>query len=70
MVDGLRLLADEETVDRVKVHPLKVMEDNQSCIAITKNPEKFSRTKHIEVKYHFVRELTESGRVMFEYVNT
>ncbi|KAI3636627.1 hypothetical protein MIR68_005316 [Amoeboaphelidium protococcarum] len=70
VVDGLRLLADEETVDRVKVHPLKVMEDNQSCIAITKNPEKFSRTKHIEVKYHFVRELTESGRVMFEYVNT
>ncbi|KAI3630368.1 hypothetical protein MIR68_011803 [Amoeboaphelidium protococcarum] len=58
---------------QVKSHPkdaLFVMEDNQACIALSKNPEKFQRTKHIEVKYHFVRELVADGVVKLQYCLT
>jgi len=30
--------------------------DNQSCIELTKNPIQHSRTKHIDIKFHFIRE--------------
>lgn len=31
--------------------------DNRSCIAIAKNPVMHGRTKHIDVKYHFIKRL-------------
>ena len=37
--------------------------DNQSCIAIAKNPVFHARTKHIEVHYHYVREQILSGNL-------
>ena len=30
--------------------------DNQSCIKITENPVFHDKSKHIEVRYHFVRD--------------
>ena len=44
--------------------------DNQSCIAIAKNPVFHARTKHIEVQYHYVRELIEDGMVELQYIPT
>ena len=40
-----------------------VHEDNQGTIALTKNPKNHSRTKHIDIKYHFVREAVEKKDV-------
>ena len=34
---------------------MKVYEDNQSCIAMSKNPKFTNRTKHIAIKYHHFR---------------
>ncbi|RWR98966.1 RxLR effector candidate protein-like protein, partial [Dinothrombium tinctorium] len=61
----LRALLKELGYDQTA--PTVLYEDNQSCIAITKNPKLHSRTKHIDIKYHFVREKVESGEVRFEY---
>ena len=36
--------------------PTVIFEDNQSCIALAKNPGKHDRTKHIDIRYHFARE--------------
>ena len=36
--------------------PTVVMEDNQGTIAIARNPVRHARTKHIDIKYHYVRE--------------
>ena len=36
--------------------PTTIREDNQSAIAIAKNPISHARTKHMDVKFHFVRE--------------
>jgi len=44
--------------------------DNQSAIKLIKNPEFHKRTKHIDVRYYFVRELYEEGKIGVEYVAT
>ena len=50
--------------------PTIIHEDNQSAIAIAKNPQFHGRTKHIEIKYHFVRELVENGTINLHYCPT
>ncbi|KAF1334706.1 Integrase catalytic core protein, partial [Globisporangium splendens] len=49
---------------------LTVFEDNQGAIALAKNPEFHKRTKHIDIRYHFVREKVEDGQVVLEYCPT
>ena len=45
-------------------------EDNQSTIALIKNPKHHTRTKHIDIKYHFVREAVETNCVNVKYCPT
>uniref|UniRef100_H3G826 Reverse transcriptase Ty1/copia-type domain-containing protein n=1 Tax=Phytophthora ramorum TaxID=164328 RepID=H3G826_PHYRM len=45
---------------------VKIYEDNQGSIALTKNPQFHKRTKHIDIRYHFVREKVEDGQVYFD----
>ena len=44
--------------------------DNTSAISISKNPVLQSRTKHINIKHQFVRELVEDKVVSLEHVPT
>ena len=44
--------------------------DNTSAINISKNPVQHSRTKHIDIRHHFIRELVENKTVIIEYVAT
>jgi len=47
-----------------------IFEDNQSCIALVKNPIHHARTKHIDIQHHFVREKVESNEVKIVYMPT
>lgn len=47
-----------------------IFEDNQGCIALSENPVFHKRTKHIDIKYHFVRERVASGEIELRYVAT
>jgi hypothetical protein len=49
---------------------MKVSCDNQSAIFLEKNPSYHSKTKHIDVQYHFVRDIVESKKVLLEKVDT
>ena len=42
-------------------------EDNQSAIGMTKNPQFHGRSKHIAIKYHFVRDQVGKGTVKLKY---
>ena len=44
--------------------------DNTSAINISKNPVMHAKTKHIAIKYHYVRELVEDKQVKLEYIHT
>ncbi|KAH9779099.1 Integrase catalytic domain-containing protein [Citrus sinensis] len=44
--------------------------DNQSAIFLAKNQTYHARTKHIDVKYHYVREIIESGAVLLKKIDT
>jgi hypothetical protein len=49
---------------------MKLYCDNMSAINISKNPIQHSRTKHIDIRHHFIRELVEEKIVMLEHVIT
>lgn len=44
--------------------------DNEGAIRLTKNPEFHKRTKHIDVRYHFIRENYEKGYFDLHHVST
>ncbi len=44
--------------------------DNTSAIEITKNLVHHSRTKHIDLRYHFIREHVNLKTIVLEYVHT
>lgn len=44
--------------------------DNQSAIQIIKNPVLHKRTKHIDIKFHYVRDRYLEGSFDLKYVNT
>lgn len=44
--------------------------DSTSAIAITTNLVLHSRTKHIEVKYHFIREYIQNEKINIQYCST
>lgn len=62
-----KLMAD---VGVVQAEATKILCDNQGCIALAKNPTHHSRTKHIDVQHHFIREKLESGEICLEYCPT
>jgi hypothetical protein len=43
--------------------------DNKSALALAKNPVFHKRSKHIRVRYHFIRSCLEEGSFMACYIN-
>ena len=50
-----QLLNDIDHQFKIKI-PIVVYEDNQGAIALIENPVHHQRTKHIDIRYHFIRE--------------
>ena len=47
---------------------IKVLEDNQEAKALIENPLSSARSKHIDVRYHFIRDLFRTRENSVEYV--
>ena len=47
-----------------------IMEDNQGAICIAKNPVVQARTKHIDIRHHYIREAVSDGTVSLQYCPT
>ena len=50
--------------------PTIIMEDNQGCIAMSENPIMHRRSKHIDIRFHFLREAVERGEVVLTFIPT
>jgi hypothetical protein len=44
--------------------------DSTSAISVAKNPVLHSKTKHIELRYHFLRDNVEKGKIALIHVPT
>ena len=47
-----------------------IMEDNQGAICLARNPVTHSRSKHIDVRYHYIREALSDGFINLQYCPT
>ncbi|UTT94513.1 hypothetical protein NDA17_004559 [Ustilago hordei] len=47
-----------------------VYSDNTGCIQVSKDPAQYWKLKHIDTKYHFIRNNVQEGRVQIKYVDT
>ena len=64
----LRRLLGELT--GVEAHTPTLMVDNQPVIALAKNPVLYDRSKHIDVKFHFLRDCVDGGQIVIKFVET
>jgi hypothetical protein len=49
---------------------VKLLVDNKSAIVLSKNPSLHDRRKHIDTRYHFIRDCVERGEVDIDHVST
>ena len=64
---GLVVCSQSEGGDPVK---FRIRVDNKSTIALCKNPVYHDRSKHIDVRYHFIRECYETEKLDVDHVGT
>ena len=64
----LRRLLGELT--GVEAHPPALMVDNQPALALVKIPVLHHRSKHIDVKFHFLRDCVDGGQIVIEFIET
>ena len=51
-------------------HQIVIKCDNTSAINMSKNPMMHYKTKHITIKYHYLREQVSQKAVKLEYIDT
>ena len=49
---------------------IKIFCDNTNTIHVTKNANQHRKTKHIEIRYHFLRDHFEKGDIEIDYVSS
>ena len=53
-----------------ELKPTIIYCDNQSCIKLSKNSVFDDWSKHIEIRYHFIRDWVQRGAVQLQYIST
>ena len=48
--------------------PITIYEDNKACLDYSRNSTNHQRTKHISVRYHFIRDLIEDQILQLESI--
>jgi len=54
----------------VKDDPITINCDNQGAITLAKDNKYYSRTKHIDLCYHFIRKAVEDWKILVNYIPT
>ena len=64
----LRRLLGELT--GMEAHLPALMVHNQPAIALAKNPVLHDQSKHIDIKFHFLRNYVDGGQIIIEFIKT
>nr|GEX56066.1 copia protein [Tanacetum cinerariifolium] len=54
----------------VQLDDVPIMCDNKGAIDLSKNPVQHSRTKHIEIRHHFLRDNVQKGHILIKKVSS
>ncbi|GKB21491.1 hypothetical protein Tco_0855414 [Tanacetum coccineum] len=54
----------------IRLNDVPIMCDNKGAIDLSKNPVQHSRTKHIEIRHHFLRDNVQKGHISIEKVSS
>jgi hypothetical protein len=57
-------------IDKVEEKCLTIFCDNSSSIKLAKNPVMHGRSKHIDVRFHFLRDLTKDGIIQLVHCSS
>ena len=68
--EGIWLKSSVREIIGGKAGALTVMADNQGAISLAKDNKFHACTKHIDLRYHFVREAVEEGKIKMKYIPT
>jgi hypothetical protein len=62
-----KLLTDlfDHEMDSTIIHS-----DNKSCVKLSENPVFHDKSKHIEIKYHYIRDMVQRKAVHMQYLPT
>lgn len=51
------------------IGPVVLFIDNKSAIDLAKNPMFHGRSKHIDIRFHFIRECVERGEIVVKHIS-
>ena len=54
----------------LELEPTLIHCDNQSCVRLSKNLVFHGKSKHLEIKYHYIRDMVQRGVVELRYIST
>lgn len=55
--------------DKAKQQAIPLHIDNRSALKLTKNPELYTRTKHIDIRYYFIRGTITLGDLHLQWIS-
>ena len=68
--EALYLITILKDLSTVNVNKPIIYSDSQSALCLLQNPVNHNRSKHIDIKYHFVREKVVKELLVFHYIPT
>ena len=60
--------ATRQQLHIIQKHPTTSFQDNQGAIAIGNDHTSNKRTKHIDIKYHFIHNIKERKEISINYI--
>lgn len=65
-----QMLAAFYSIQEEEIEPIELNLDNQAAIQLSTNHAFHQRTKHVDIKYKYIRKVIESGKIFVKYCPT
>ena len=66
----LKKFVDDLKINNIATNPVTIDCDSQAAIFFFKDAKYHSKLKHIEIKYHFIRDVLVKKKVVIQYIST